>query len=1465
MLPPASRDEFEVALVCSLPLEYDAISLLFDEFWDEDGDRYGRAVGDTNIYTTGRFGNFDVVLVLLPDTGKVSVASATSSLRSSYPALKLVILTGICGGVPSSDAGDEILLGDVVISKTVIQYDYGEQFSDEFAVKDTIEDFLGRPDKNIRSFFGVLQTARGRELVEKRAADFLEQIQNLAATEIRRKRVTYQYPGAASDKLFEASYRHKHHASLQCLCAQCHEYSDPVCEESRVLGCDVLGCDDEHSIPRRRLETKRQLEQQRGSKEVQSPSIFIGRFGSSDKILKSGEHRDWVAKRYGVLAFEMEGAGVWDELPCIIVKGVYNYADSHNNNLWRNFAAATAAAVAKSLVERYTKTDKPTIIQVKQQIEEMMKDKENRDCLMDLYQTDPRYDKKRIQYTKGNLLKDTYRWILSHDDFKRWRDNPQHRLLWIKGDPGKGKTMLLCGIIDEIQKSTTDTDVRLSSATARPSLISYKLFDGDNAFDALSKILMAMLNDASLDDAILVVDALNECNKELPLLLKFISEASNLSPAKWIVSSRNWPLIEENLDTPKQGVRLCLELNESSVSTAVQTYIRHKVKELADKNGYDSTTQHAVEQHLISNAHGTFLWVALVCQHLEKLSPLLELEDNYEIDELVDIIRSCGSFLIIRDDVIYFIHQSAKDFLLIKAPDQFLVSGVGYQHRIIFLRSLEILRKTLHRDMYSLRLPGFPMEQVSLPRPDPLAPITYSCIYWIDHFSDPECLQALSPESRQQSEDDIAKFFESKFLYWLEALSLLRGISKGWLAIQKLIESIQTQQLAELLQDASRFIHLHKRVIESTPLQVYAAALPKWILTKPLGVMHWPAWLHTLEGHTKDVKSIAFSNNSSLVASGSWDQTVRLWSTDTGDCLHTLGGHRYSIESLAFSHDSALLASGSEGEKIRLWRTDTGECVHILGGHTESIILLAFSYDSALLASGSEDETIRLWRTDTGECVQKLHHSYRVNAIAFLHDSSLLASASADATIRFWRVDTGDCVRELRVNTNRIYTAAFSYDLTLIASTSTSYNTISYNTIQLWSTDTGARVREIKGHASDIVSIRFSHIPNLMASGSKDGIVMFWRLDTGDCIRKLKTNSPFQVAAFSYDLNLMAMPWTNKTIRLWRADTDSEMQEQETSGRRVSSITFSQDSALVASALWNGGIITLCCAETGRCTRELKGHTHGVYSIVFSHDSSLLASASRDGTTRLWRTETGDCVQVLRGRDAFHAIAFSHDSELIASGSRDGLIYLWRTATGECVQALKIGPEDEVYIITVAFSHDLALIASALGGGPVRILRVATGAHVQTLRGHRRDVTSITFSRDSALVASASADGTIRLWRIDTGECVQNIFLGATSFNLSITSDNSQILTDFGSVVIDGTSDARIPAHFSGVGVRCGYSWITWNNNNILRIPVELEACRTAISGSTVAIGCESGRVVIIRVSTEELTKIYAGVANSLD
>lgn len=353
---PASRDKFEIAIVCALPLEYDAVSLLIDEFWDEDCDYYGRANGDPNTYTTGRIGNFNIILVLLPNMGKVSAASTSASLRSSYPGLKLMLVTGICGGVPHPEGEEELLLGDVVLSKCVVQYDLGRRYPDEFVMRDTVEDSLGRAPKNVRNLLAIFETNLGRDRLEKMAATHLQKIQNSPSR--RRRGAKYQYPGAAQDKLFQSSYTHKHHLSSQCLCTKGHKNYLSICKEAKRLFCDELGCDNKHLIRRERLDEKLQLEREGRNKEAQAPSIFVGRIGSGDTVVKSGEDRDRIAKSHGVIAFEMEGAGVWDEVPCIVVKAVCDYADSHKNKIWQDFAAATAASVMKALLERYIQTDK---------------------------------------------------------------------------------------------------------------------------------------------------------------------------------------------------------------------------------------------------------------------------------------------------------------------------------------------------------------------------------------------------------------------------------------------------------------------------------------------------------------------------------------------------------------------------------------------------------------------------------------------------------------------------------------------------------------------------------------------------------------------------------------------------------------------------------------------------------------------------------------------------------------------------------------------------------------------------------------------------------------------------------------------------------------------------------------------------------------------------------------------------
>ena len=498
-------------------------------------------------------------------------------------------------------------------------------------------------------------------------------------------------------------------------------------------------------------------------------------------------------------------------------------------------------------------------------------------CVQDVRHTDPRDDKRRIEETKGGLLADSYHWVLENTTFQHWQQSPHDRLLWIKGDPGKGKTMLLCGIINELHSSMPRTallsyffcqatDLRINNATAvlrgmlymlviqQPSLASHvrkkhdhagkSLFEGPNAWVALTEIFVDVLRDPNLSMTYLIIDALDECATDRTKLLEFVAQQSSTSDrVKWIVSSRNWPDIEAQLERAGHKVKLSLELNAKSVAAAVAVFIHRKVDQLAEEMQYKAEIRHAVLQHLTSNAHDTFLWVALVCQNLKAtairhvlkklasfppgldafykqmmdqmsksddaetcrcvlataavlyrpvtifemialVEPLRDLTGDLE--SVREIIGLCGSFLTLREDTVYFVHQSAKDFLFAKAFDEIFPDRIEDAHRAIFLSSLAALSRTLRRDMYGLKEPGIAIENAKPADTDPLAASGYSCVYWIDHLCDSEPASWVNSVNGLQVAGVVDSFIRKKYLYWLEGLSLCKSMAKGVVSMAKL-------------------------------------------------------------------------------------------------------------------------------------------------------------------------------------------------------------------------------------------------------------------------------------------------------------------------------------------------------------------------------------------------------------------------------------------------------------------------------------------------------------------------------------------------------------------------------------------------------------------------------------------------------------------------------------------------------
>ncbi|THX00713.1 purine and uridine phosphorylase [Aureobasidium pullulans] len=471
---PATRAEFEVAIICALPLEASAVLDLFDEHYDDDGDIYGRQEGDSNAYSTGRIGQHDIVLAHMPGMGKSSAASVASGLRSSFTGVKIALIVGVCGGVPVSSPDEPIILGDVIISNSVIQSDFGSQYPGHFERKSTVKDTLGRPNTDIRALLNKLEVRRVREKLGDKI------LQNLF--KLREKNDTACYPGVNQDRLFAATHRHMHReesSSRDCLCLKAHCHSDPVCKQASESSCDALGCNSpaimDNPARLKRLDA-----------ENPPPLVHIGIVGSADTVMKSGEHRDHIAQRDNIIAFEMEGAGVWDNLPCVIIKGVCDYADSHKNKRWQGYAAATAASAAKSFLDYWS--PKQCFIELgrtshgkrsyspsganensKRARYDPLLDRQNLASTSNGAQADVGAqsdsattvsDMRQLKLDALNFeqldarhatIKKTHtgtcKWLFSKSEYLDWQDEQKldehHGFLWIKGKPGAGKSAIM--------------------------------------------------------------------------------------------------------------------------------------------------------------------------------------------------------------------------------------------------------------------------------------------------------------------------------------------------------------------------------------------------------------------------------------------------------------------------------------------------------------------------------------------------------------------------------------------------------------------------------------------------------------------------------------------------------------------------------------------------------------------------------------------------------------------------------------------------------------------------------------------------------------------------------------------------------------------------------------------------------------------------------------------------------------
>jgi nucleoside phosphorylase len=306
--------DYTVGWICAISTEYVAAQAFLDE--KHEGPEYV-SPNDNNDYTLGRVGKHNVVIAVLPQ-GEYGISSATGVAKDmlhSFPNIRIGLMVGIGGGAPSPK--HDIRLGDIVVSATgsaaggVFQYDFGKTIQGQDL---QVTGFLNQPPTVLRA------AANGLKAQYESEGHQLEKAIDYILEKKPRLRKKYKRPSPSSDRLYQSGITHPN-GEVNC---------------AAVCGNDSLNL-----ISRRKR-----------TEDEDNPAIHYGLIASANQLMKDASVRDKLAAEKDVLCFEVEAAGLMNQFPCLVIRGICDYSDSHKNKEWQGYAAMAAAAYTKDLLYR---------------------------------------------------------------------------------------------------------------------------------------------------------------------------------------------------------------------------------------------------------------------------------------------------------------------------------------------------------------------------------------------------------------------------------------------------------------------------------------------------------------------------------------------------------------------------------------------------------------------------------------------------------------------------------------------------------------------------------------------------------------------------------------------------------------------------------------------------------------------------------------------------------------------------------------------------------------------------------------------------------------------------------------------------------------------------------------------------------------------------------------------------------
>ena len=596
------------------------------------------------------------------------------------------------------------------------------------------------------------------------------------------------------------------------------------------------------------------------------------------------------------------------------------------------------------------------------------------------------------------------------------------------------------------------------------------------------------------------------------------------------------------------------------------------------------------------------------------------------------------------------------------------------------------------------------------------------------------------------------------------------------LALQKILDNIhQTSQINTYQKGVNsiRFIHKDNQESELIVAGGENGTVTWWdFQNKKLKRLKYIAL------HNNSIKSIDFSKDQKILATGASNGWVKLWDLSTSQQLPVFiksmhhecangsdlreyqlpkEGEKCSVNSVRFLPKNNLLATTGDDGTLRLWDINGKSLLPPIHAHQGSIKSLNPSPDGQILATAGEDGMVILWnlngkrraeiKVDQCNANTELRDAKcSVNSVSFYPGGQQIVTAGNDDTVRLWNLN-GTILLQFEAHQNGVETVRISPDGKQLATAGKD------GTVKLWDFN-GKLQAELKGHQGSVVSIRFNDQGNTLAtSGQDDGTVRLWAVP-GKSLTKSKNpltklegkeghTKTVNSVRFSPKDNLLVTVSDDDTVKLWKLEEDTVTLVKSFPARQdgVASVRFSlKEKDLLATGGKNGTI--RLWNYSGELLRKFNGHPSAIRSINFNNNGNELATAGDDGMVRLWNLK-GEKLAEFKHQVKLETTRFSPDGKLIATVGENGVL-LWNI-NGKQLAKLKV---HQGYVRTVSFSPKENKLATAGDDGNIRLWNFSGKQLTKPFKTYQGRVTYINFSPNGKLLATASATNKIGLWNL---------------------------------------------------------------------------------------------------------------------